>query len=589
LRRADRSPSPPAQKTGALVVASPRALASPGTLGSALTLALALATALTVLAPSRAAHGENPPRLLPNPYGTTAPAKEPPATDPDSKADSTNGSNGQSPPRPVPGAAARPAPSPDLPRPPKDPVARRDWLRARLDELFGAAWLAKSKVSVLVVESDTGRPIYARGDKTLLNAASNVKLVTSAAALSLLGPEYRWKTATSIVAPAQGAPLRAGGEVAGDLYLRGGGDPALTTEDLSGMAADLAAVGLHKVRGAIVVDETFFDAAHVGPAYDQKSDSYASRAPSSAASLNGNVVAITIVPATAAGAPARVVIEPASPYFTLGGRVVTASDGPAAPTIETVSDSNGRTRVVVSGRVRLGSEPRTFLRRVVEPPLYLGWTLKQILERRGISVAKGVRVGPAPAQGVRVLSTHESPPLGVVVHDLNKRSNNFAAEQVIRTLGAEIIGHPGTWEKGIEAVSRYLTNAGLRRGGYQMTNGSGLYDSNRFSAEQIVAVLRAAQRDFRISAEFLASLAVAGTDGTIAHRMASTLAERYVRAKTGTLAGTSCLSGFAGSPGDIPLVFSFIMNDLTNPNEARRTQDRAAELLVAYLEGPAAP
>jgi D-alanyl-D-alanine carboxypeptidase/D-alanyl-D-alanine-endopeptidase (penicillin-binding protein 4) len=519
------------------------------------------------------ARGDSPSRLLPNPYGSTTAA---PPADPDS--------------RPLPGAGAggRPAASADLPRPPKDLAARREWLRGHLDELFGAAWLSKSKVSVLVVESDTGRPLYARGDKTLVNAASNVKLVTSAAALSLLGPEYRWKTITGAAGPSQGAPLHAG-ELNGDLYLRGGGDPALTTEDLSGMAADLAAEGLHKVRGAIVVDESFFDGAHVGPAYDQKNESYASRAPSSAASLNGNVVAVTIVPATAAGAPARIVIEPASPYFTLGGRVVTASDGPAAPSVETMPDSNGRTRVVVAGRVRLGSEPRTFLRRVVEPPLYLGWTLKQILERRGISVAKGVRVGTAPAQGLRMLSTHESPPLGVVVHDLNKRSNNFAAEQVIRTLGAEIVGRPGTWDKGIDAVTRYLANAGLRRGSYQMTNGAGLYDSNRFSAEQMVAVLRAAQRDFRISAEFLASLAVAGTDGTIAHRMASTLAERYVRAKTGTLAGTSCLSGFAGSPGDIPLVFSFLMNDLGNPNEARRTQDRAAELLVAYLEGPAAP
>ena len=95
-----------------------------------------------------------------------------------------------------------------------------------------------------------------------------------------------------------------------------------------------------------------------------------------------------------------------------------------------------------------------------------------------------------------------------------------------------------------------------------MQNGSGLYDSNRFSAEQIVTILRAASRDFRISAEFLASLAVAGTDGTIAHRMGGTLAERYVRAKTGTLANVSCLSGFAGSPGHTPLVFSIIVNDV---------------------------
>jgi D-alanyl-D-alanine carboxypeptidase/D-alanyl-D-alanine-endopeptidase (penicillin-binding protein 4) len=534
--------------------------------------ALALLAATTILAaPQGPVHGESPP-------GAAAAVIE---------SEPAPGSSGATAPRPVLGTAARPTASADLPRPPKDPGARREWLRSRLDELFGAAWLSKSKVSILVVESDTGRPIYARGDKTLLNAASNVKIVTSAAALALLGPEYRWKTTTLVASPPQGSPLRSGGELTGDLYLRGAGDPMLTTEDLSGMVADLAAVGLHRIRGGIVVDETFFDAAHVGPAYDQKSESYASRAPSSAASLNGNVVAVTIVPANAAGAAARVVIEPASPYFTLSGRVVTATDGPVGPIVETVSDNGGRTRVIVSGRVRLGSEPRTFLRRVVEPPLYLGWTLKQLLERRGISVAKGVRAGAAPAQGTRVLSAHESPPLGVVVHDLNKRSNNFAAEQVIRTLGAEIVGRPGSWERGIEAVSRYLTNnAGLRRGAYQMTNGSGLYDSNRFSAEQIVAVLRAGQRDFRISAEFLASLAVAGTDGTIAHRMASTLAERYVRAKTGTLAGTSCLSGFAGSPGDIPLVFSFIMNDLTNPSEARRTQDRAAELLVAYLEGP---
>ena len=573
MRRPDRPLSPAAGQTRALAP-------GPDRRGRRHAGTLALLAATAILAGSqRPVHGESPSHLLPNPYAPTTGAPAPTESEP--------GSSGATGARAVPGAAARPTASADLPKPPKEPGARREWLRSRLDELFAAPSLSRSKVSILVVESDTGRPIYARGDKTLLNAASNVKIVTSAAALALLGPEYRWKTTTLVASPPQGSPLRSGGELTGDLYVRGAGDPMLTTEDLSGMVADLAAVGLHRIRGGIVVDETFFDAAHVGPAYDQKSDSYASRAPSSATSLNGNVVAVTIVPANAAGAAARVVIEPASPYFTLSGRVVTATDGPVGPTVETASDNGGHTRVIVTGRVRLGSEPRTFLRRVVEPPLYLGWTLKQLLERRGISVAKGVRVGPAPAQGARVLSAHESPPLGVVVHDLNKRSNNFAAEQVLRTLGAEIVGRPGSWERGIEAVSRYLTNsAGLRRGSYQMTNGSGLYDSNRFSAEQIVAVLRAAQRDFRISAEFLASLAVAGTDGTIAHRMASTLAERYVRAKTGTLAGTSCLSGFAGSPGDIPLVFSFIMNDLANPGEARRTQDRAAELLVAYLEGP---
>jgi D-alanyl-D-alanine carboxypeptidase/D-alanyl-D-alanine-endopeptidase (penicillin-binding protein 4) len=155
---------------------------------------------------------------------------------------------------------------------------------------------------------------------------------------------------------------------------------------------------------------------------------------------------------------------------------------------------------------------------------------------------------------------------------------------VVRTLGAEVVGRPGSWDKGLEAVARYLDSIGVARASYKMANGSGLYDSNRFSAEQIAAVLRAAMRDFRIAGEFLASLAVAGADGTLGHRMAGTVAERYIRAKTGTLANVSCLSGIAGAPGQRPVVFSILMNDVPNPFEARAIQDRAAELLVSFLE-----
>jgi D-alanyl-D-alanine carboxypeptidase/D-alanyl-D-alanine-endopeptidase (penicillin-binding protein 4) len=545
---------------------------------------------LAVLARAAAGDAAEPPRVGPPPAGPAAPMPppappnpQPPPAPPPSETE-TPPPKGAGP-RPLLGVTPRPGPSADLPKPPKDPAERRAWLKARLDELFGAPWLAKSKLSVLAVDADSGKPVYSRADKTLLNAASNVKIVTSAAALSLLGPEYRWKTTLSVAGPPSGPPLPPGGEVPGDLTLRGFGDPTLATEDLAAMVDDLVALGLRKVGGGIVVDDTFFDGGYVGPAYDQKTESTASRAPSSATSLNGNVVAVTVIPAAAAGAPARVMVEPASPYFAVSGRIVTAAEGPAATAIETKDEGGGRTRVTVAGRVRLGADPRTFYRRVVQPSMFVGYTLRALLERRGIAIAKPVRVAATPAGEMRVLAAHDSAPLAVAVQDLNKRSSNFAAEQVIRTIGAEIVGRPGTWDKGVEGVGRFLAGAGIKRGSYQMSNGSGLYDSNRFSAEQIAAVLRAASRDFRISAEFMASLAVAGTDGTIAHRMAGTLAERYVRAKTGTLSGVSCLSGFAGSPGHVPIVFSILMNDVANATEARRTQDRAAELLVAYLEG----
>jgi D-alanyl-D-alanine carboxypeptidase/D-alanyl-D-alanine-endopeptidase (penicillin-binding protein 4) len=473
---------------------------------------------------------------------------------------------------------------PALTQPPTDAAQRRDWMRARLDELFALPTLAGSKMSVVVTEPDSGKVLYGRAEKNGLNAASNVKIITAAAALAQLGPEFRWKTAVYAQARMGGRWLDAGGEVPGDLYLRGSGDPTLAARDLGELATELVALGLRRVRGALVVDATAFEGGSVGPAFDQKVDSAAFRAPSSAASLNGNTVAVTVTPAAAAGGAARVVLDPASPYFIVSGRIITARQGPTAPSIETADAGNGQTRVVLSGRVRLGAEPRTLLRRVVHPELFVGQTFRQMLAKRGVVFDKPVRVAPLPAEGWRALVTHDSPPLAVVIQDINKRSSNFAAEQLVRTLGAEVVGRPGSWDKGLEAVARYLDGLGIPRSSYKMANGSGLYESSRFSAEQIVTVLRGAMRDFRIAGEFMASLSVAGADGTLAQRMAGTVAERYVRAKSGTLANVSCLSGIAGAPGQRPVVFSILMNDVAKPLEARLIQDRAAEILVSYLD-----
>jgi D-alanyl-D-alanine carboxypeptidase/D-alanyl-D-alanine-endopeptidase (penicillin-binding protein 4) len=471
-----------------------------------------------------------------------------------------------------------------MPTPPKDPEARRAWLKARLDEILGGPALARAKVSVVVVDPESGKSLYAKNEKSGLNAASNVKIITEAAGLALLGPEFRWKTTVlGAAAPEVGKAITAG-ELRGDLYVKTSGDPSLSTQDLNGLAVSLGATGLRKVRGGLVVDTSAFDNTTLAPAFEQKNDSAAFRAPSSAASLNGNVVTVTITPAASAGAPARVVLEPASAAVVLSGSVITAAKGPAIPEVDTSDAGSGQTRVTVAGRILLGSEPRVLQRRVVTPEIYFAQTFKQVLAKRGITVDKPVRIDNAPKDGVRVLATHESPTLAVVVHELGKRSSNFAAEQLLRTIGAETLGRPGTWQKGLDAVARYLEGAGIPRGTYVMKNGSGLYDSNRFSAEQIALVLRAAMRDFRIASEFLASLAVGGADGTLAHRMGGSASERYVRAKTGTLANVSCLSGLVGAPGSKPLIFSILINEVPSPIAARTAQDRITAALVAFLD-----
>ena len=246
------------------------------------------------------------------------------------------------------------------------------------------------------------------------------------------------------------------------------------------------------------------------------------------------------------------------------------------------------------GTIRLADTGQDFAKRVAHPDLYAAWTLYELLTRRGIQVGGKPGRGSAPP-AAQLIDSHYSVPLGVLCRDINKRSNNFMAEQVLKSLGADSSGRPGSWQKGLQAVSRYLEGMGILPGKYQMQNGSGLFDSNRFTPAQVVTLLRSAYRDFRISADFVASLAVAGADGTIGHRMTGGIAERYVRAKTGTLNGISALSGFASAPLSgaammrAPLAFSIVVNDLSVGVPAKPLQDAIVESLVAYLGSPLTP
>lgn len=462
--------------------------------------------------------------------------------------------------------------------PPTGSQAERErWLTARLDAILARVVFAKARVGVAVSEVASGRALYRHNDTMLLNPASNVKLVTTAAALTRLGPEFRFKT--FLVAD---VGTVKGGAIEGNIYLRGQGDPALVVEELWKMVADLAAQGIKRVAGDVVVDDTYFDRERIGPGFEQKSEDLPFRAPAGAVSLNYNACAVLVLPGAREGAPPRVVLEPAAAYFVVHNQARTVVKGHTDLIIKT-AEAPDHTVVYVSGTIVRGDAGHLEHRRVAHPDLYAGYALRELLVRRGIKVTGSVTTAVAPPAG-RILVTHLSPPLGVIVRDVNKTSNNFMAEQILKTLGAETLGRPGTWPKGLEVVAKYLEGLGIARGHYRMTNGSGLYDSNSFSAAQLVKLLGAVQQDFRLAADFVGSLALAGADGTISKRLAGRPSERLVRAKTGTLLGVSCLSGYAGASGRLPLAFAILMNNLDDnaTQEARRAQDEIADILVAF-------
>ncbi len=433
--------------------------------------------------------------------------------------------------------------------------------------------LAAARTGIFVASAETGEEVYARDADVLLNPASDVKLVTTAAALIELGPEFRFATEFLVDGP---------GPQAGVLYVRGKGDPSLVTERLWAIAGQLFHLGLRRVS-ELVLDDGYFDAERSGPGYDQEEGDRAYLAPAGALSLNFNSVEVHVRPGAQRGARAEIALEPASDFFVVENRITTSARSGRARVRVTTRLEGDRERVVVEGRVPLGARTHLVRRRVDDPARYFGHTLKSLLELRGVKVGR-VRVGKVPGSA-RLLHVAESDPLAEIVRRLNKSSNNFTAEQILKTLGAEVKGQPGgqpgSWAGGVAVVENVLAGMGIPRGSYVMRNGSGLNDTNRFSARQLVTVLRAMWGRFPLQPEYLVSLPVAARDGTIRWRMDGTAAAGRLRAKTGTLDGVVALSGFVQDAGGKVLAFAILVNDSPGRPGVVRAVDAVGAALAA--------
>jgi len=475
----------------------------------------------------------------------------------------------------APGAAEPAAPAP-APAGPASRAEARKALREELAAIASRGALAGARVGILVESLDEGDVVFSRAPDELFNPASNVKLFTTAAALAGLGPEYRFET-EFLLAPGSGS--------ARNLYVRGKGDPTLVTERLWAIAGELSSLGVERV-GDVVLDDSWFDEERFGPGFDQERGDKAYLAPAGALSLNFNAVAVHVTPGDAVGAPGRVRLEPASDFLQLENRTVTVRSRSLRRVVVSSQPAGARQKVTVEGKLPSGGRRQVFYRRVDDPALYFGHTLRRLLELRGVKVQGRVRHGYVP-QGATLLHVAESDSLAAVVRQLDKQSNNFMAEQILKTLGAELRGPPGTWPKGVAAVEDFLASAGIPRGSYLMKNGSGLNDANRFSARQTVALLKEMWRRFPLMVEFVGALPVAGRDGTIRWRMEGTAAAGRLRAKTGTLEGVTSLSGYVETRDGERLAFAVLVNDGGGRGTARAVDELGAAL--ASAGPPAAP
>jgi len=434
---------------------------------------------------------------------------------------------------------------------------QRSTLERALDRVLASKSLRGARV-VALAEGADGRQLYAREPDRALIPASNAKVLTTLASMATFGPTHRFETL--ILAD---APLDAEGAVQ-TLVLRGGGDPAVNSEDWWQIADQLHRKGLRRVRGDLVLDDSLFDRERWHPSWG-RTGARAYHAPVGALSANYGAFSVMLRPASKVGQPIQVDVVPPVAHLAVVNRAKT--EGARARTRLSVDRrAGGETEVVlVSGAAGAGASPVSLYRSVLDPTRYAGSVLRWQLEEQGIQIDGKVRIGEEP-EAAEVLLSHKGRTLAEIVRLCMKYSNNQIAEALLKQLAVHS-GERGSWVLGSAELRRVVGELGVDPEGFSLVDGSGLSYQNKATPRALVQALRAGEASFDFGPEWVASMPLANLDGTLEDRASG--AAGAVRAKTGTLTRVTALSGYVRLANGERARFSILVNGY-------RSSDRSA-------------
>ena len=435
---------------------------------------------------------------------------------------------------------------------------------AAVAELLEAHGLGGAEASVVALRLDSGERLLAERPGAPRIPASNMKLLTTAAALAELGPDFRFRTELRIARRGERPPV---------LIVRGSGDPAFGDRkilDMHGLSLDgLIGKWVDAVRSAgveraarLVVDDRIFDRTFVHPDWprDQLNRWYCAQV----AGLNFHDNCLDVYPAaTEGGEPARIRIEPPVDFVETANKTRTAGKSTFW-----ISRELGTNAITFRGKVQ-GEHRRPTHVTIHDPPRFFARFLGKRLERAGVSVAVTGKPGPAETlpEGEALHAVETT--LKIVLQRCNKDSQNLFAEALLKRLGRARGGDRGSWENGAAAVSGFLRRRLGAEAAAEATvaDGSGMSRHNRVSARVLARLLRSMHRENRLAAPFRHSLAVGGKDGTLENRLQGPLLEGRVFAKSGYISGVSALSGYLFEHADphepgAGIAFAFLFNDV---------------------------
>ena len=436
-----------------------------------------------------------------------------------------------------------------------------------LAQALKTAGIPVAATAVWVMDVDGSAPRLAVNAGVAMNPASTMKLLTTFAALDLLGPAYVWTTA------AYASGSLSDGVLGGDLHLRGGGDPKLTYDQFARLLRQIRARGIREIRGDLALDRSAFAIADTDPArFDAQPMRPYNVAPD-ALLLNFKAVRLQLIPDPVLKT-LTIGMEPMPANLDLINKITLGNGNGCGDWKERLrADSFGRgetTRLVLTGVFPPACGEQQWNLAVQEHPHYVLGVFLQLWTELGGTLSGGVREGAVPPDA-RPVGVLPSPTLGEVVRDINKFSNNVMARQLFLTLGMAAGRRPAGAADGDAALRAWLDARGLHIPELVLENGSGLSRSERISAESLGRVLQAAWKS-PVMPELMASLPVTATDGTMKKRLKQNGVAGQAHIKTGSLEGVRSIAGYVLDKNGQRSIVVFFVNH-PNAGAAQAAQD----------------
>src|SRR5690625_4297473 len=455
-------------------------------------------------------------------------------------------------------------------------VIKVDWKQAIDDYIRHESKLAGALVGLSVRCATTQEKRYERMGDQRLQPASNMKLVTGAAALAVLGEDHRFSTELwtdgTIVAS----------QLVGHLYIRGKGDPTLQYDDFRKMCNDLKGMGITHIQGDIIGDDTWYDKVRLSPDLIWSDEHFYYGAQVSAltvspdADYDAGTVIVDVRPGKQVGDQPIVNLSPQTDYMSIRIEATTTRAGVEADLV--IKREHGRNMIVIEGTIPVEAKPSKEWIAVWEPTAYVLDLFRTCLQAEGITWTGTVKSGQLPQQANRLV-VRASPPLSEWLIPFMKLSDNGHAEVLDKHMGV-VMGGQGSWESGIAAVQEALLIIGLETDSLTLRDGSGISHLNLISPHQITFLLAQIQREKWFST-FLHSLPSSGSrerlvGGTLIDRMEGL----SVQAKTGTLIGVSTLSGYVDTKNEGRFIFSIMLNHLINEDVGPDIEDQLVQMIA---------